>query len=259
MNNLKNTIALMGIAFVVGGIFVWILIVVLDAKLTVFEVGPAKFEIPTQPPIQQRNTTQVTVTTMPQKPYPTNTPMPTIAPTPDTRLFWDDFENTLRPEWGFMDNNYAVSNGKLAVDGGRLTSSVIGDSNWKNYRIRLLGLASYTFIVRLRIQDTDNYLGLGCWPNGGLVTRRCSFGRVIKGNWETIPGTSTEHQYTGWGSGDTTFPMDIEVEAQGDIYRFYINGAQQVRFVDTTYTTGGILFYIDGRIRLETFEVVSLP
>lgn len=188
-------------------------------------------------------------------PIPTNTPMPT----PDLRLFWDDFENTLRPEWGFMDKNYAVSNGQLAVDSGRLSSATIGNSTWGNYRVRLLGLASHTFIVRTRIQDADNYLALGCWPNSGLVTRRCEFGRVVNGNWATISGTGTEHRSSGWGSGDNTFPIDIEVEVQGDVYRFFLNGEQQLRFVDNTYASGGILFYADGRIRLESFEVISLP
>ena len=48
MDKIKSAIAFIGIGVVVGGVFVWILLTVLDARPKSVSVGPVEFEIPTE-------------------------------------------------------------------------------------------------------------------------------------------------------------------------------------------------------------------
>ena len=74
MEKSKNIIPLLAIAFAAGGLLVWFLITVLDAKPKTVNVGPVEFEVPNE---QTQTATSVMIT---DTPAPTTTPIPTTRP-----------------------------------------------------------------------------------------------------------------------------------------------------------------------------------
>lgn len=182
---------------------------------------------------------------------PTEKPIP-IKPTPDPRLFWDDFEEGIRPEW--TGNDFSSVNGQLSMNNGFLELSKVGDSSWRNYKIRLsdfvLGKEGDQFHLLVRVQDRDNYISANCNLHRA-VYRPCSWSKVVNGQETEIPGSEFRIGYDGiklW-----------EVEVENSTYRVILNGDIALRFVDNTFDRGGVGVQSKNRLRLGAFEVFALP
>lgn len=100
-------------------------------------VPPTKTPLPTNTPVPPTNTPVPTATPIP----PTNTPAPpTATPTPaippaGTILFQDDFQNGVNKRWTQLFNQWFASNGSFSTINGDVGTTVVGDSDWKNYKI----------------------------------------------------------------------------------------------------------------------------
>lgn len=209
--------------------------------------GPTNTPAPTYTPAPP------TITPTPSPIPPTRTPVPSATPTPDPRLFWDDFETGIRSEWGMSGDNFISANGKLTSVG--LTQGYIGDNAWANYQVTL-ARAQYSsgmiLTILLRVQDRDNHMKMTCRNRtGGWYG--CSWYRVVNGQEHIIPGTPHDSCY-GW--------CTFQVEADRDgVYRMLVNGEVKFRFVDTTFSSGGVGLILDGHqtYELDYFEVIKLP
>lgn len=212
--------------------------------------------LPTATPVLTDTPTPVLPT---DTPMPTNTPTPvppSPTPTPDPRLFWDDFELGIKPKWGMLGDNFAVANGKLIMGDGSLESQIIGDSGWQNYAIRLYGLdvpgrqTGQSFNILVRVQDRDNYIRLEIRDHGANG-KQWHWHKVINGQSQEIPGT-----HFGMRPSGSEFIM---LEIQDNIYRTFIDGEQQVYFVDDTFSNGGIVMKCNHEFSLDAIEIVGMP
>jgi hypothetical protein len=181
----------------------------------------------------------------------TSTPLPTAIPTqtPDPRLFWDDFENGIKPEWGMTGQNFIAANGNL-ISKGQLQAN-IGNDSWKNYRVSLYDVPwelFYNVTILVRVQDMDNYMKVHCGRYQEY--RNCTWSRVINGKEQVFPGMPV------YGKNSGTFTVEVD----GNVYRLYSSAEMFFRFVDNTFTQGGVSLVItDGDFQLGGFDVVSLP
>jgi hypothetical protein len=199
----------------------------------------------------------------PLHPTVTFTPSPlpsTATSTPDSRLFWDDFEEGIKPDWNMTGDNYASVNGKLIASG--FLEGSIGGNTWTDYRISLIE-GNYHFYVPalnvlLRVQDSDNYMKLLCESRGdGNGYYGCDFFKILNGNEIKIPGSPFD-----------PFPNDdfgvqtLQIEVEGSEYRVIHNTDVIFRFTDNTFDSGGVILrYQKGRggeFELEGFEVTSI-
>jgi hypothetical protein len=200
-----------------------------------------------------------------QPPYPTYTPYPTITsvpstatsiptPTPDPRLFWDDFETGIKPEWGMIGQGYASTNGQLVVE-GMLESGVIGDNTWGDYEIRVneFGLAGCCTTVRflIRVQDNNNYMQLTCREDNRDGYAECFWDKVVNGQEQSIPAS----MFGIMRDGDHI----LRVELKGSQYTTFWDGEQKMRFADNTFSNGGIALRINPRGKMGIIEVRTLP
>jgi len=122
--------------------------------------------------------TAVTAVTAVTVVAPTNIPSPTPNP---TILFSDGFEDKINPAWNMTGENYALANGKLVIGtGGSVQSSIVGDRNWKSYRIRIYGITpGYgIFSIMLHAQNKDNYIAISCGNSGSY----CDAYEVVEGS-----------------------------------------------------------------------------
>lgn len=202
---------------------------------------------PTEPPTPTNTPAPPTLT-------PTPTPIPpTATPTPDPRLFWDDFENGIKSEWDLTGNSFFSVDGFLTLgENGLLESTIIGNE-WQNYKIILTDFFVGKSEIRVRVQDRDNYMRLRCSDKSWGV---CFWEKVVNGEVEEIPGTRT-------GGLDRGNIASCIIEVEGDIYRTHIvemgGGEEDNRFVDSTFTSGGIMLSARGDLRIGDFQVVTLP
>jgi len=226
-------------------------IAALTAKLATLEAKPTL-----QPEIQ------VVTATPTDGPPPTNTPTgptdtptplpPTATPTADPRLFWDDFENGLKPEWGMSGDPVAAVNGQLVMDKGSFRSAIIGDSSWQNYNIQLDNLDRYSRVdIQVRVQDNSNYMNFNCYIASSY--QYCGWHKVVNGEEIEIPGTNT-WMWELWHDGDTA-----EIEVEGNNYRLIVASSPVIRFTDDTFTNGGFSLKGQNKFRLKGIEVRALP
>jgi len=231
-------------------------IAALTAKLATLEAKPTL-----QPEIQ------VVTATPTDGPPPTNTPTgptdtptplpPTATPTADPRLFWDDFENGLKPEWGMSGDPVAAVNGQLVMDKGSFRSAIIGDSSWQNYNIQLDNLRpqgncdNCSIDVQVRVQDNSNYMRFNCYTSRSY--QHCGWHKVVNGEEIEIPGTNT-WMWELWHDGDTA-----EIEVEGNNYRLIVASNPVIRFSDDTFTNGGFTLKGQNLFRLDGIEVRALP
>lgn len=220
--------------------------------------GPSPTPAPTNTPEPTKTPTLIPPTLTPTNtPEPTSIPSPippTPTPTPDPRLFWDDFETGIKPEWGMSGNGFASVNGQLVVEDGLLESQVIGDSSWRNYKIKIYGydVPDHTIRILIRVQDRDNYMSLDCRGVPGFYTYECTWHKVINGEDQSIPGS-----YISFRRG---YHIELlELEIQDNVYRTSRDGEQWLRFVDDTFNNGGFQLQVNGSMAFEGFEVLTLP
>jgi hypothetical protein len=192
-------------------------------------------------------------TAAPTKP-PTPTPIPpTAAPTPDSRLFWDDFEMGVKPEWG-MQGDYTTVNGKLVA--GQATEGYVGDLSWTDYAVVLHGFEQWCkqLDIKLRTQDRDNYIYLRTTYGCSGISQKWEWFRVVDGQEKEIPGTRAEKWITGGGSL-------LRIEVEGSTYRLFLDGERLIYFNDDTFAKGGIglLSPGEGPVTIDDLEVLPLP
>lgn len=179
----------------------------------------------------------------------TDTSRTAPSPTPDSRLFWDDFEAGIKPDWLMRGDNFNAVNGRL-VSEGALTGGV-GDLTWTDYQVTLKGWrVSRSVILRFRVQDENNYVEMQCgWVSKS--TSGCRWYKVSDGERKEIP--ATEHR---------NMPRRPSIELKGSTYRVVEleTGQEIVRFVDDTVSYGGITLMVQsGEFELDGFEVDPLP
>jgi hypothetical protein len=161
-------------------------------------------------------------------------PTPTPTPAPDPYLFRDDFENGVSADWGAIGEGFFAVNGRLTVNSqGFFESRLFGDESWTNYRVRLSGFdrdGHGEFAIRLRVQDAGNYIAFKCssWNH-----TKCNWVRVVDGQEEEIPGTSS-------GSRE---PDTFDILVTGDTFA-YDTGRAQAQFTDPSFPNGGVLLTI---------------
>jgi hypothetical protein len=275
-NEIKGSI----IAAIIGGIFMLVATIITimsnnslkesDAiKETNAVMGTALAQI-TQPPLPSL-TPRATYTPLPSlTPYPTQTPYPTSAlptavlptatssptakPTLDLKLFGDDFEMGIKPEWGMSGQGYASTNGQLIVS-GILESKIVGGKTWGDYEIRVneFSLTGCCTTVRflMRAQDNSNYMQLTCREDNADGYAECFWDIVVNGKSESIPG-STFGIMVG---GDHL----LRVEVKGSQYTTFWDSEQKVRFAKDTFSNGGISLRINPRGKIGSIEVLRLP
>lgn len=218
----------------------------------------------TQIVITQVAITQVVITqiSVPQtdsvntQPSPTITPvLPSITPipTPDPRLFWDDFENGIKPEWRMSGNGFKAKEGRLIVDfSGSLESGIIGDSNWRNYKIRFYKYNnrgnSGIMQFRLRVQDRDNYILLKC----SVYNSFCNWYTVSNGQEREIPGAGFRF-FVSDGYGN-----EMIIEIENNVYRVFEDGNSVSRFTNDAFSHGGFELLLHDPLMLSNFEVFGL-
>ena len=196
----------------------------------------------TQPPEQAVAATQPPPTATATRELLT---LPT--PTPDIRLFWDNFETGIRPEWKISGQNFNSANGKLVSNGTFIAS--IGDHSWRNYRIVFTDWDWNNITVRIRVQDDNNFVAL----KGVHFSRSWNYNwhKISNGEWLVVPGL---------GSTAPVKPS-FAIEVQGNEYRLVDpkDGNIVARFVDDTVYYGGIIIEASGNFSLGMIEVYPLP
>jgi hypothetical protein len=184
------------------------------------------------------------------RPTPTYTSIPTQ--TPDFRLFWDDFQNGVKPEWN-MQGEYSAVNGKLRP--GKSMQGYLGDQSWIDYAIVLTKVENSCgdWGVMLRMYDRDNYmlvkLGWGCVGN----PQRFDFYKIVNGKEQKIAGAGGGKWYADGGSV-------LRIEVEGDVYRFYQDNERIVYFTDNTFSSGGVsvVNFSSESLVIDDFEIDSL-
>lgn len=189
-----------------------------------------------------------------ESPFPkdTNTPTPIPTQTPDPRLFWDDFENGIKSEWGMTGENFLSANGKL-VSNGHL-EGLLGDSSWTNYKVTFNNPnygSGNKITLFMRWQDRDNHMKMVCYNHVG-GNWKCDWFKVVGGQEQLLAGTPHD---VGYGKKN----WQIEVDKNG-VYRMIADGEVKFRFVDSTFSNGGIKLMLDkyGTFELDSFEVIAL-
>lgn len=207
---------------------------------------------------------QSTINAPTQPPYPTYTPYPTATfvpstatliptQTPDPRLFWDNFENGVKPEWK-MQGEYSTVNGKLIP--GNSMQGYLGDQSWINYVVVLQQVENRCgdWGVMLRMQDRDNYMLVKFkWGCSGQAND-FKFYKVINGEQQEIAGAEGYKYYADGGSV-------LRLEAEGNVYRFYQDNERLVYFTDNSFSSGGVSLvnFNSERLSIGSFQVESLP
>ena len=215
-----------------------------DVKI-VISLGPMPGPSATPEP------TSTPVPTSTPEPTPTSTPIP--SPTPDPRLFWDDFESGIRPEWGSVGKGFGSVNGELVLQDGTFESQLIGDGSWTDYRIffdtfRYGG--GYTSL-QLRVQDSENYMLFESTQEG--CGHAWNWYRVVGGERQLIPGTAIGTRFCQ-GPNDWI----TEVQLQGNVYRTFKDGKEVLRFVDDTYSDGGVRLRLNGNLTMQGIEMLEM-
>jgi hypothetical protein len=188
----------------------------------------------------------VTVVVEPTKQPITDTPKstlipspipPTLIPTPDLRVFWDDFEQGLKSDWITLQGYCTMSNGRLTCPEGNSRIEV-GDFNWSNYKL--------TF-------DTGSY-----WIPGGaaVLIKINSSGAYLKlvipvcnnAYWIYHGADGSEQNISNMHGGaceNGTVRFEIDADQNG-IYTTKINGSAIGTFQDTRMPTGRVGFQVNG-------------
>lgn len=241
---------------VIGAVFIWVLIFFFGAKVKNVNVGPLDIEIPTATNIAT-DLPPSNNNVLPQTTQPSEQP---LAKTETQNvLFRDDFENGIRPDWGMTGNNFYATNGDFTIADGSFESTIIGSSDWHNYKIVLNGYINQgTWIeIQFRVQDRDNYLSLKCnFAAAYTAQPDCVWSKFINGNSETITGT--EFKIPDGRSTKTFF----EIELENNAYRTFENKEQKIRFVDDTFMDGGIRILGQAgkkALRMLDFAIILLP
>ncbi|MFN8492081.1 MAG: effector-associated domain EAD1-containing protein [Caldilineaceae bacterium] len=172
------------------------------------------------------------------------------TPLPDQILFYTDFKKATNLDW-IVGKNLALVDNRLASKGGFQAN--IGDMSWKNYRITLSRVSfsgHYSFFVRM--QDKSNFMEIRCdgTPNQSGVDI-CYWFKIINGQEQIVPGDFFR----------TDKYNIIQVEIQGQTYRFIVDGKEVSKIVDLqhSFDNGSVSILSDDVIMLGSIEVVSLP
>jgi hypothetical protein len=164
----------------------------------------------------------------------------------------------LKPEWGFSGQSYSLTNGMLMLSDGSVESKIIGSKDWIDYRIILREIKP-EFRVQMHAQDRDNYLEFRCGCShsaawGGEI--QCRWLKVIDARSAEVPGATYN---SGRKRHDACAPIGLLVlEHQEGVYRTFINGEQQIRFVDETFENGGFRLQGFGNMQLGSIEAHAM-
>lgn len=222
--------------------------------IIVISRGPVPIPTEAPPPTETPEPTVTpgpTDTPAPPTETPTLTPVPpTVTPTADPRLFFDDFEAGVKPDWG-MSGNFATVNGRLVVE--KSLEGHVGDETWTNYGITFNDLAfKNDWELRFRMQDKDNYMVIKFWDDYS-AWRKWEWYKVVNGQEQKIPGT---YVYTGYGQGGNL----VRIEVEGSTYRLFIRSKEITSLTDNTFDRGGIgLIVTRAYLSMESVEVNRLP
>ena len=167
-------------------------------------------------------------------PLPAETPIPVNTPIPDDVLFYDSFDDGIKPEWEATGTNFFATNGRLVIGkDGIFQSRLLGNSSWTNYRVHLTDFdrdGRGRFTVRLHVQDRNNYIAFNCDLG---QHNKCYWARVVDGQENVIPATTAQ----------ISSRHDIEIVVDNGAYS-YGDGDDPIRFTDNTFSGGGVLFDI---------------
>lgn len=195
---------------------------------------------------------------------PTATFPPTLwpSPTPDTRLFWDDFSTLPKPEWHMEGVNFSIVNHQLVADGGSF-AGYVGDSSWTNYAVILknisiplksTGFSSRYIDIPIRMADKSNavvFRAWLAWAGNGVS----EYQWLIIKNGEEIKVPGADGSFKAFEN-----PVVIRLEVNRAQYVATINGSVGKPFSDGTFTSGGTgIHAVDFVFSLDEFSVEALP
>jgi hypothetical protein len=271
---MKNTLptilgvfTILSIGIAIGALAV-VLFLSIGAKPTKVTIGTVDLEVPTGTSESQRLSTRVNPIPIPPDytpPPPTDTPVPTDtplppSPTPDPRLFWDDFNQGAKADWQLDYGKWQMVNERLKITEGIDSSAAInvGSLDWRDYAVDLdagsfghdWGAGNDSSItVYVRAQDRRN----GMWFH--ITHYRVSCGVVTNGTSKTI----NEIVEQGVGGGD----RHLRIEALGNKYQFWVGDRRVCFFEDDTYSQGRVGLWgrigWDGAPWIDNFTVSPLP
>jgi hypothetical protein len=177
---------------------------------------------------------------------PTNTPVPpteTLMPTPDTsRLFIDDFENGMSPEWITEVGEFRVLHGRLVVATrvGNTARISVGNADWSNY------------IVEFNAGEFKHDWGSSRDPGIKIYVRTQGIGNAmtfLMRNTSKSCGVLRDGQYTPIEERLNNGRMNslnqvsegehhIQLKVEGARYLLLIDGRQFCDISDSTFSNG---------------------
>ena len=159
--------------------------------------------------------------------------LPTFAGT----QLWD-FEEK-HDDWKVANGDWEIKGGIYQVErGGKAEHSLVGEEDWDDYtveaKIRLdeHNWAGVVFRAQSEMEYYVYYLNV---PNN-----KSELWRHSKGAWDTRTAITSNIPATKKVKIENEEWLDVKVEIEGEIFKFYINGEFQGEQKDGTYKTGKI-------------------
>jgi hypothetical protein len=165
-------------------------------------------------------------------PVPINKP----APTSDPRLFWDDFQTGIKPEWKIISGRCNMVDGmlKCPVVPARFEA---GSNDWTDYRLEIDTGEYWKFhegvIIMVKLASDGSNLSLHLPPCGTAFWTYTN----SNGKEENVAVTK--------GGACERGPFHVIIECNGNIYTTMMNGKVISTFQETRAQKGRIGFYTD--------------
>ena len=254
MEKSKGTVALIGLAFVAGGIFVWILITMLGAKPDRVIIGPIEFGLPTETPrTSEVSPAQPTAATLPSS-VPTS-----LILTRGELVYEDNFDSPF--DWN-VEEGMVIEDGNLIVwpgyDAVPKDPAKYADFIFES-RFYIPESGSMAFYLRHQRPPCSGWncsiqIALYFDDNQEIAARRFS-GDKPSQQFDIKKARTTSLHSPGWNK--------IDVQAKGSVYTVYINNVFIFDFTDDAYLSGA--FVIDnapdssGEIRVDYIRIFQVP
>lgn len=190
---------------------------------------------------------------------------PAVAPTesspqitPAASIFFaDNFESGVTEGWDIQGNNFGMVDGQFASLGW--LTAYVGDVTWSDYAVEFdlesLIWSDFNFGLRVQIRRKDdaNYYE---WQLNSINSCKFRWLVVVNGLETEIIGSEVR-----LGSSQNC-PGRYRIEAQGDTFRTIKDGNQELMFVNSVFTEGGVgLISTNDRTEfmMDNFQVLPLP
>lgn len=159
--------------------------------------------------------------------------LPTFAGT----QLWD-FEEK-HDDWEVANGDWAIKGGIYQVEkGGKAEHSLVGEEKWDDYTVEAkirLDEGNWAGVVFRAQSEMEYYVYYLNVPNN-----KSELWRHSKGAWDTRAAITSNIPASKKVKIENDEWLDVKVEVEGEIFKFYINGDFQGEQKDGTYKTGMI-------------------